>query len=276
MTRPPVLTDRAALMRHRNRATAERDFFLFDEVAFEIEERLKDVNRTFKSPAVVAGTDAFGGLADAVKFVPDADRLDLGPAEHDLVLHMMALHWADDPIGQIVQSRLALKPDGLFLAAMLGGGTLNELRTALAQAESDLTGGLSPRVAPMADIRDLGGLLHRAGLALPVADTRRLRVSYSDLASLVQDLRAMGETNALHQRLRRFSRKALFRKAEEIYRDHFSEDGRLIATFEIVFLSGWAPGPDQPQPLRPGSARTRLADALGTPEINLPRDEPPR
>lgn len=273
MTRPPVLTDRSALMWHRKRASAGRDFFLFDEVAFEIEERLKDVNRTFSSPAVVTGTTALAGLVDAAKVVPDEDRLDLGPAEHDAVLHLMALHWADDPIGQIVQARLALKPDGLFLAAMFGGGTLNELRTSLAQAESDLTGGLSPRVALMADIRDLGGLLHRAGLALPVADTRRLRVSYSDLASLIHDLRAMGETNALHQRLRHFSRRALFQRAEEIYREHFSEDEKLIATFEIVFLSGWAPGPDQPRPLRPSSATIRLADALGTPEISLPKDE---
>lgn len=272
MTRPPSLTDRDALAQHRTRASAARDFFLIEEVAIEIEERLQDVNRTFTKPAVVAGLDAFRTVVENAISVDDAEDLALEPAAHDLVLHLMALHWADDPVGQLVQSRLALQPDGFFIAAMFGGSTLNELRSALAQAESDLTGGLSPRVAPMADLRDLGGLLHRAGFALPVADARRLRVTYPDLAALVRDLRSVGETNALKGRLRHIAPRALFTRAEDIYRAHFSEGDRLVATFEIAFLSGWAPGPDQPKPLRPGSATTRLADALGTAELRLPKD----
>lgn len=232
---------------------------------------MKDVKKGFTRPATVVGPDAFRDVVPEARVVPDTPDLALEPGAHDLVLHLLGLHWADDPVGQLIQSRLALEPDGFFLAATFGGGTLSELRSALAMAESQLSGGLSPRVAPMADIRDLGGLLQRAGFALSVADVRRLDVTYPDLATLVRDLRSMGETSALADRSRRPAPRALFSQAEDVYRRHFSRDGGLAATFEIVFLSGWSPGPNQPQPLRPGSARARLADALSVPEHPLPR-----
>jgi len=182
----------------------------------------------------------------------------------------MALHWANDPVGQLIQCLRALKPDGLFLAVMFGGQTLHELRAALAQAESEVSGGLSPRVAPMGEIRDLGGLLQRTGFALPVADRLVLKASYADLPGLMHELRAMGEGNALAQRMRRFAPRRLFSRAEEIYRAAYGlEDGRLPATFELVFLQGWAPDESQPKPLRPGSAQARLADALGAPEFKI-------
>ena len=204
--------------------------------------------------------------------IADDARLDVTEQTHDLVLHAFGLHWADDPVGQLVQSRLALKPDGLFLGVMFGGATLQELRASLAEAEANVLGGISPRVLPMADIRDLGGLLQRAGFALPVADSLKLTVRYPDLAALVRDLRGMGETNALAQRHRGFPGKRLFEEAETTYRRAFSDGGYLTATFEIVFLTGWAPDASQPQPLRPGSAQSRLSDALGVPETPLKRD----
>lgn len=179
----------------------------------------------------------------------------------------MCLHWSDDPVGQLIQARRALRPDGLFLGVMFGGETLHELRTALAQAESDLYGGLSPRVAPMAEIRDLGALLQRAGYALPVADSVRLTASYASPLHLMQELRFMGEGNALHSRRRTPASRALFARACEIYVEAFgTDDGRVPATFELIVLTGWAPDASQPQPLRPGSASKRLADALGTEE----------
>lgn len=261
------LTDRAALDRHRARATA---LFLQEEARADLQDRLDMVNRSFTAPAVVTGFPAaWRDWHDDARIVPDAETLALEPEAHDLVLHAMALHWADDPVGQIIQCRRALKPDGLFLAAFLGGQTLHELRACLGQAESEVMGGLSPRVAPMADLRDAGGLLQRAGLALPVADSLPLRVAYETPFHLMRDLRAMGETNALEARLRRPSPRALFARAAELYTESFAEDGRVVATFEIVALTGWAPDDSQPKPLRPGSAAARLADALDTRETPL-------
>ena len=173
MTAPPILFDRPALTRARNRTLRRgQDLFLHEALADEIQERLIEVNRTFTAPAVVSGFPDFWGkrFPDA-KQVADNDRLDLGESQHDLVIHALCLHWANDPVGQLVQSRLALRPDGLLIAALFGGQTLQELRMALAEAETRVTGGLSPRVAPMGEIRDLGGLIQRAGLALPVADS---------------------------------------------------------------------------------------------------------
>jgi hypothetical protein len=183
----------------------------------------------------------------------------------------MGLHWANDAVGQIIQCRRAMVPDGLFLGVMLGGRTLVELRMALAEAETRTTGGLSPRVAPMAEIRDMGGLLQRAGLNLPVVDSFETVAEYRDLWHLMRDLRAMGETNALSARLRRFTSRTLFDAAQSIYAEHFTQPGtaRLRATFEILCLTGWVPDESQPRPLRPGSATTRLADALGTRETPL-------
>ncbi len=262
-----TLTDRRALEAQRSRASFQ-DVFLHDEAAFEIEERLKEVNKLFLSPAVIGDPRSpIAALFPDAPRISDAPELGGSRGEHDLVVHGLALHWAEDPVGQLVQSRLLLKPDGLFIGAMFAGQTLHELRTSLAEAETQMTGGLSPRVLPMADLRDLGGLMQRAGFALPVADSRRMTARYRNLGGLVRDLRAMGETNALHARKRTVPPRQFFETTEDIYRRHFSDkDGYLLATFELVFLTGWAPDDSQPKPLRPGSAQARLADALGTRE----------
>jgi SAM-dependent methyltransferase len=258
------MTDRAALAAHRRRA--ERlgmASFLHDLAADEIEERLAEVNRRFTEIAVVTGhPPVWRERFPDARIVPDDDLLDLTPGAHDLVIHALSLHWANDPVGQLVQSRRALRPDGLLLCVSFGGQTLAELRTALAEAEVALTGGLSPRVLPMGEIRDLGGLLQRAGLALPVADSVVQTVTYADPKSLLRDLRAMGETNAMTDRARRTPRQ-LFDEAARVYASGFpANDDRIRATFELVFLTGWAPDESQQKPLRPGSAKARLADAL--------------
>ncbi len=266
MTTPPILTDRTALQRNRTRATA---LFLQAAVADEVQERLNEVNRTFKSPAVVTGFPAFWAeRMPAARIVRDDDTLDLMAGAHDLVIHALSLHWANDPVGQLVQARLALQPDGLLIATLFGGDTLSGLRHALAQAESRISGGLSPRVAPMGEVRDLGALLQRAGLALPVADSTDYPVSYTDPLALMRDLRAMGEGNALNDRLRRPTRAAIIAAAAQSCPR--TPDGRTPATFQVITLTGWAPASSQPKPLRPGSAQQRLADALHTDETPLP------
>lgn len=230
------------------------------------------VNRSFTDIAVVTPfpriwDEAFAGA----RMVGDDDVLALPETSCDLVVHAMALHWANDPVGQLIQCRRALRPDGLLLAICLGGQTLSELRAVLAQAEAEVTGGLSPRIAPMGEIRDLGALLQRAGLALPVADNLSLTAEYRDLFHLMHDLRAMGETNALSARLRRPTRRAVFDRAAALYTEqHSTPEGRLPATFELICLTGWAPDESQPKPLRPGSAQMRLAAALGSEEKGLP------
>lgn len=260
MQNPPPLTDMPALARRRARARPE-GLFLQDMVRAEVQDRLDEVNRTFTAPVVV--TD-FPSVWRGWPTVPLADALDLAPGAHDLVIHALGLHWANDPVGQLVQCRRALRPDGLLIAPLFGGQTLQELRAALAEAEAETAGGLSPRVLPMGEIRDLGGLLQRAGLALPVADSFAQRVLYRDLFHLMADLRAMGEGNALAARLRRPTARRLFLRAAEVYAASFAPAGGPIpATFEIVVLTGWAPGPGQPKALRPGSASHSLADALG-------------
>jgi len=271
MNNTPKLTDRSALERNRTRALGNPALFLHETTAEEFQDRLSMVNKTFTSPAIVTGFPDFWAAAfpDA-KIVADEDVLDLDPQAHDLVIHAMSLHWANDPVGQMIQARRALRPDGLFLAGMLGGQTLHELRAALAEAESRTTGGLSPRVAPMAEIRDLGGLLQRAGFALPVADSFPLTASYQSAWHLMRDLRAMGEGNALSARLRHPTRRSILNATADIYAHSFGAEGRIPATFELIFLLGWAPDDSQPKPLRPGSAAARLADALGSKEIKLP------
>lgn len=261
----PPLTDRAALTRLRDRARVRGpDLFLHEAAAAEIEERLSEVNRRFTEPAVVtAFPEIWQSRLPGATLVADDEVLALAPGAHDLVIHAMALHWANDPVGQIIQSARALKPDGLFLAVLPGGRTLAELRACLAEAESRLTGGLSPRVLPMGEIRDLGALLSRAGLALPVADAVTLTASYRDLPHLAADLRAMGEGNALAARSRIPGRRALFAEAARLYAETWpAPEGRITATYELIFLTGWAPHPSQQKPLRPGSAMARLADAL--------------
>ena len=176
----------------------------------------------------------------------------------------------NDLPGALIQIRRVLKPDGLFLGCLLGGATLTELRRSFAAAEAEIEGGVSPRVAPFADMRDLGGLLQRAGFALPVADVETVTVRHADAFGLMRDLRAMGLTNPLAERRRRPLRRATLRRAVELYAERFADpDGRVRATFDVVWLSGWAPHESQQRPLRPGSAKTRLADALGVPEHSL-------
>lgn len=260
------LTDRTALDRNRARADGSA-WFLYDLAASLIHEKLRDVNRTFTRIAVVSGQPGYwANEFPKATHILDTDTLDLNPNSYDLVLHLMTLHWADDPVGQLIQSKRALIPDGAFLSVAFAGETLTELRQVLTHAESEITGGLSPRVAPMADLRAMGGLLQRAGFALPVADSYRQNVSYGDIYKLAKDLRAMGEGNALDGRLRQATRKTLFQRAAEIYAQHHSEGGRLTATFELAFLTGWAPDETQPKPLRPGSAKMSLSDALKFPE----------
>ena len=275
MDSPPPLFDRAALARNRARAarTGAPAMFLHERVALGVEERLQEVNRRFTAPALVTPfaapwRDAVPGAVE----VADDEVLALSAGAHDLVVHGLCLHWANDPVGQLVQCRRALRPDGLLIATLFGGQTLQELRRCLAQAETEVTGGLSPRVAPMGEIRDLGALLQRAGLALPVADSEAIRVSYASALDLMRDLRAMGEGNALAGRLRRPTARAVILRAAALYAEEFGgPDGRIGATFEVVTLTGWAPAESQPRALRPGSATARLADALGTTETPLDR-----
>ncbi|MCK0168641.1 SAM-dependent methyltransferase [Jannaschia sp. S6380] len=267
MSQPP-LTDRSALALHRARADGSA-WFLHEAAMGEVQERLKDVNRTFRRPALVtAHPELWRDVVPGARIVPDGETLPLAPDAHDLIVHAMCLHWSDDPVGQLIQCRRALVEDGALIVALPGGETLHELRAALGQAEVELTGGLSPRVLPMADTRDLGGLLQRAGLALPVADVTNLAVRYRDLAHLARDLRAMGETNALAARHRRTPPRDLFDRADRIYRAAFPSGDGISATFQTIFLNGWAPSETQPKPLRPGSAQARLADALGVTELD--------
>ena len=265
------LTDTAALARQRSRASFDA-LFLHEAAADEVEDRMAVVNKAFTKPAIVTGFPQFwSSRFPTADLTADAETLALSPQSHDAVIHAMSLHWANDPVGQLIQCRRALRSDGLMLAVCLGGQTLHELRACLGQAEAEVTGGMSPRIAPMGELRDLGGLLQRAGFALPVADSLPLTVSYSDAWALMRDLRAMGETNALAQRLRKPTRRNVFERAATLYSAHFGEGtGRVTATFELIFLTGWAPDDSQPKPLRPGSAQQRLADALGTDETKLP------
>jgi hypothetical protein len=185
------------------------------------------------------------------------------PASHDLAVSLLAMHEVNDLTGFLIQSRLCLKPDGLFLGCLLGAGTLQELRDVLLETEAEMYGGVSPRIAPFADVRDMGGLLQRAGFALPVADTETLTARYSNLFSLIKDLRAMGLSNSLNARSRKPLTKTFWAKAAEIYATRYSDvDGKIRATFSIVWLSGWAPSPSQPKALQPGSAKISLKDIL--------------
>lgn len=270
MSTPPALCDRAQLLRQRNRARASGpEMFLHEEAMYEVKERLIDVNREFTKPAIITGFPEFWAKHfPEAKIITDEDVLALDEGAHDLVVHAMCLHWANDPVGQLVQARRALKADGFFVAAFFGGQTLNELRSAIGQSEAKLTGGLSPRIVPMGEIRDVGGLLGRAGLALPVADSVKQSVSYRSAFHLMKDLRAMGEGNALAQRSNQSLTRAMLFECEKVYSDAFPDtDGRVKATFEMIFLSGWAPDASQQKPLQPGSAKTRLADFLNTPEM---------
>jgi SAM-dependent methyltransferase len=288
----PLIFDRTLLHARRLRAASLGPAtFLLDRVADEIADRLATVKRRFDlaldlgTPGeavrtelarvgsvgtIVAGAPfpEAGGIRAAPFVAADEEALPFGDATLDLVVSALALQFVNDLPGTLVQIRRALKPDGLFLAALLGGETLTELRESFAAAESETTGGVSPRVAPFADLRDLGALLQRAGFALPVTDTDRLIVRYDSAFALMHDLRRMGATNVLIDRRRRPLRRTTLMRMAEIYTGRFADpDGRVRATFEIVWLSGWSPHPTQQQPLKPGSAAARLADALGTREV---------
>ena len=272
MQKTNTIFDINALSFHRERAILSKHaaWFLHEFAADCINERLEDINRSFTNPAFV-GWNAniwHKTLNVSATTALDAEIITLDQTAHDLILNGLTLHWANDPVGQLVQMRRALKPDGLLISTMFGGQTLNELRSAFAEAETRVEGGISPRVAPMGEIRELGALLQRAGFALPVADSITLNVEYDTVIHLMNDLRNMGEANILLGRRKSIKRETLAMVAD-IYASNFTtESGRINATFELVFLTGWAPSSDQPKPLRPGSAHQRLADALGTKEHN--------
>jgi len=281
----PLVFDRSLVRRRLVRALkAGYAGFLLDRAVEDLEERLATVLRPFRlavdvgtpTPAAAESLRRSGRAEAVVRLAPvpepdsivgDEERLPFAGERFDLAVSLLALQSVNDLPGALVQIRRALRPDGLFIGALLGGATLSELRQTFTQAEAELEGGVSPRVAPFADVRDLGGLLQRAGFALPVADSETVRVRYGDPFSLMRDLRLMGFSNALNDRRRTPLRRATLLRAAQIYAERFADpDGRLPATFEIVWLSGWAPHESQQKPLKPGSARVRLADALGTTE----------
>jgi len=290
----PRLFDYALHRRHRERAASGFTAFDFlkQESVLRIVDRLELMRRDFplcldvgchdasltralvqndKVGTVIQADPAFNFARQAMSMGPsivsEAEILPFAEASFDAVFSCLSLHWVDDLPGLLRQMRNMLKPDGLLLVNFFGGATLQELRAALGEAEAEISGGLSPRTAPMADIRDVGGLLGRAGLALPVADADKLIVTYPDMFRLMADLRGMGEQNALLGRIRRPTSRRLFLRAAEIYQERFGhDDGTIPASFEIITLTGWAPHESQQKPLRPGSAAHRLAASLDATE----------
>lgn len=295
MSPDPLLAfDRAMLRQRRERAARnwECHAFLKREIAERLVDRLSDVRRAFPlaldlgshGDEVAAALDGRGLVEHLVRadlgrgfarrargpaVVADEEFLPFAAGRFDLVLSAMDLHWVNDLPGTLIQIVRILKPDGLFLGAMLGGATLWQLRQALAAAESEVDGGLSPRVSPFADLRDAAGLLQRAGFALPVADGDTIDVEYENALALMRDLSAMGESNLVVGRRRSITRRATLLRAAELYGERFAlPSGRVAASFEVLYLHGWAPHESQPRALKPGSAAQRLADALGTAEMS--------
>ena len=271
--RPPLF-DFSAKQRTLKRANHLAGDRFLDAAALEgLTDRLAAVTRRFErglwiGENVPAAIRPFAQAWDCADFGPDEVLRADGP--FDLAISLFSLQWVNDLPGALIQSNRLLKPDGLFLAALMGAGTLTELRDAFAQAEIQTRGGVSPRVSPFADVRDLGSLLQRAGFALPVADVERLVVRYRDFAGLVKDLRAHGFTNVMAARSRHPLRRDTLTALLAHYAGHHADtDGRLRARFETLYLTGWSPHESQQQPLKPGSAKTRLAEALGTTEHNL-------
>ena len=295
MTDVMTVFDRRLLRRRRDRAAEGYDAYAFleEEVADRMVDRLADIRRRFpialelgaRSGALGRGLRATGAVdvliqsdlspvwaaarrADGAVLALDEEFLPIRDGALDGVFGALSLHWVNDLPGALAQIRRALKPDGLMLTAMLGGETLVELRDALAEAEIEVTGGVSPRVSPFADVRDAGGLLQRAGFALPVVDADTITVTYESPLHLMRDLRGMGEANVVLERRRVPMRRAMLARAAEIYGARFAgSDGRIPARFQVLYLTGWAPAKSQPQPLRPGAATSRLAAALDSREI---------
>jgi SAM-dependent methyltransferase len=269
----PVLFDRALLLARQRRArrlgAAE---FLLDRVAEDIEERLHAVLRNFSDAADIwtPGDLLRGPARERFKNIvhigledSPQELLPLQPSSLDLVISGLALQFVNDLPGVLAQISRALKPDGLLLAAMIGGDTLTELRQSFAAAEAECEGGVSPRVAPFADLRDIGGLLQRAGFALPVTDLDHVVVRYDNAFALMQDLRRMGATNILLERRRMPTRRATLLRMAQIYAERFADpDGRIRASYDVIWLSGWAPHHSQPKPLKPGSAKASLEEAV--------------
>jgi len=269
----PVLFDRHALRARLVRAQRlGAATFLLDRVSEDMAERLGAVLRDFKSVAEIGTSgdqlaNALAGRFDRYARIDlparECEPLPVEAQSLDLVVSALALHFVNDLPGVLAQIRRALRPDGLLMAAMIGGDTLTELRQSFAAAEAELEGGVSPRVAPFADLRDLGALLQRAGLALPVTDVDRIVVRYDSAFGLMHDLRRMGATNSLVERRRTLTRRATMLRMAEVYAERFADsDGRIRATFDVIWLSGWAPHENQQQPLKPGSATASLADAV--------------
>jgi NADH dehydrogenase [ubiquinone] 1 alpha subcomplex assembly factor 5 len=289
---PPKIFDRALLRRRRERIAANADpkrDFLFAESGERMLDRLDDVTRRFPLALDLGSRDGLlgrllqgrGGIETLIQgdlslgllrqaggrvLQLDEEALPFGPESFDLVLANLALHWTNDLPGALAQVRQVLKPDGLFLGALFGAGTLGELRTVLMEAEIAETGGASARVAPFADLRDAAGLLQRAGFALPVADVETVTVTYAGMMPLLADLRAMGEANILDARLKRPTRRAVIARAAALYQEKFATaDGRIPASFRLIFLTGWAPHESQQQPARRGSGKVNLGEALRPP-----------
>ena len=285
--RPPLFDFSASLRAHARAQVLAGDRFLDHGAAEGLADRLIAVTRKF-AHGLWIGAPAREGqpLNESVppEIAPFAqswtcagfgghEMLDVGAGQFDIAVSLFSLQTINDLPGALVQIRRALKPDGLFMAALLGGGTLSELRDAFAHAESTTRGGISPRVAPFADVRDLGGLLQRGGFALPVSDVERLTVRYGDFFALARDLRAHGLTNVMTQRSKRPLRRDTLAALLAHYAAHHADpDGKLRARFEILYLTGWSPHDSQQQPLKPGSAKSRLAEALGTTETALPKN----
>ena len=285
MAEGPLVFDRDLVRRRQARAVAGGyPDFLLARASEDLGERLAAVLRRFALaadlgtplpvavPVLRAKAEALWRMAETEgaggDVVGDLERLPLAAASIDLAASLLALQGVNDLPGALIQIRRALRPDGLFIGCLLGGRTLQELREVLLAAEAETTGGVSPRVAPFADLRDMGSLLQRAGFALPVVDSELVTVRYRDLFGLLRDLRAMGWANVLTDRRKAPLRRDTLMRAAGLYAERFADsDSRLRATFEIVWLSGWAPHESQQKPLKPGSAKARLADALGVPEI---------
>ncbi|MGB8402407.1 methyltransferase domain-containing protein [Bradyrhizobium sp.] len=270
-TTAPILFDRALLRVRQERARHGGPVtFLLDRVAEDMVERLQAVTRRFSDAADIwtPGGALRGSAGDRVRSIShigldESELLPLKPESLDLVVSALALQFVNDLPGVLAQIRRALRPDGLLLAAMLGGDTLTELRQSFAAAEAECEGGVSPRVVPFADLRDVGALLQRAGLALPVTDVDRVVVRYDSAFALMADLRRMGATNILIERRRTPTRRATMLRMAQVYAERFADpDGRIRATFDVIWLSGWAPHESQQQPLRPGSAKASLEAAV--------------